>query len=78
MPPKTESSHFNVILARFAEKHGIDIQTFTVHYNNGTIEEPELDKYFMHDRAVIKFQFIYIKVLESGHDTTYRLDGKAA
>jgi alpha,alpha-trehalase len=37
-------------------------------YNNETIKEPELDEYFKHDRAV----------RESGHDTTYRLEGRAA
>ena len=68
MPPETEQSHFNVILAPFAEKRGLDIQTFSVLYNNGTIQEPELDAYFMHDRAV----------RESGHDTTYRLEGRCA
>ncbi|RKP20232.1 glycoside hydrolase, partial [Rozella allomycis CSF55] len=68
MPPETEPSHFNVILAPFAEKLGVDIHTYSNLYNNGTISEPELDSYFVHDRSV----------RESGHDTTYRLDGKCA
>jgi alpha,alpha-trehalase len=37
-------------------------------YNNGRVEEPELDDYFLHDRAV----------RESGHDTSYRLERVAA
>jgi alpha,alpha-trehalase len=35
-------------------------------YNSGTLKEPELDEYFLHDRAV----------RESGHDTTYRYEGR--
>lgn len=68
MPPETEASHFNVILAPYAEKHGLDIITFSTLYNNGTLVEPELDAYFVHDRSV----------RESGHDTTYRFEGKCA
>ena len=37
-------------------------------YDEGEIKEPELDDYILHDRAV----------RESGHDTSYRLDKKAA
>ena len=37
-------------------------------YNAKQVHEPDLDEYFLHDRAV----------RESGHDTSYRLEGKAA
>ncbi|KAI1036003.1 hypothetical protein LB505_006579 [Fusarium chuoi] len=39
-------------------------EQFVRAYNHGEVEEPELDEYFMHDRAV----------RESGHDTSYRLE----
>ena len=64
VPPETEATHFTHILRPFAEKHGISINEFTRKYNNGEIKEPDLDEYFMHDRAV----------RESGHDTSYRLE----
>ncbi|KAF6842303.1 neutral trehalase [Colletotrichum musicola] len=68
VPPETEAGHFVHILEPYAEKHGISWQEFVQAYNHGKIKEPELDVYFMHDRAV----------RESGHDTTYRLEGVCA
>lgn len=68
MPPETESSHFDAILSPYAQKYGVDIPTFSKMYNEGDVTEPELDEYFVHDRAV----------RESGHDTTYRLEHKCA
>lgn len=68
IPPETEASHFTHILEPYAHKHGISILEFTQGYNDGTIKEPELDEYFVHDRAV----------RESGHDTTYRFEKKCA
>ncbi|KAJ8128331.1 hypothetical protein O1611_g5302 [Lasiodiplodia mahajangana] len=38
--------------------------TFVKAYNHGEVIEPDLDEYFLHDRAV----------RESGHDTSYRLE----
>lgn len=64
IPPETEASHFNHILAPFASKHGVSIDEFVQLYNDQKVHEPELDEYFMHDRAV----------RESGHDTTYRFE----
>jgi alpha,alpha-trehalase len=40
------------------------VDEFNELYNDGVIKEPELDEYFLHDRAV----------RESGHDTTYRFE----
>ena len=68
VPPETESTHFVHILTPYAVKHGIEFQEFVQKYNSGEIKEPELDIYFLHDRAV----------RESGHDTTYRLEKVAA
>ncbi|KAI9342114.1 trehalase-domain-containing protein [Pilaira anomala] len=64
IPPETEASHFVHIIEPFAEKHNLSVDEFNEKYNDGTIQEPELDEYFMHDRAV----------RESGHDTTYRFE----
>lgn len=68
IPPETEASHFQTILKDFVEKYNITQQDFIEKYNNREILEPDLDEYFLHDSAV----------RESGHDTTYRLEGKAA
>ncbi|KAG9245152.1 neutral trehalase [Calycina marina] len=64
IPPETEPTHFTHILEPYANKNGISLDDFVVGYNNRTIHEPELDEYFLHDRAV----------RESGHDTSYRLE----
>lgn len=68
IPPETEASHFDAILAPYLKKHNISQEEFITKYNSKEISEPDLDEYFLHDRAV----------RESGHDTTYRLEGKAA
>jgi alpha,alpha-trehalase len=64
IPPETEASHFTHILEPYAHKHGLSVLDFSEKYNDGTIKEPQLDEYFLHDRAV----------RESGHDTTYRFE----
>lgn len=64
IPPETEASHFTHILEPFAHKHGLSVLDFSEKYNDGSIKEPQLDEYFLHDRAV----------RESGHDTTYRFE----
>lgn len=48
----------------------MEVPEFIEAYNryDGTVTEPELDEYFLHDRAV----------RESGHDTSYRLENVAA
>ncbi|CAD6890322.1 unnamed protein product [Tilletia controversa] len=68
VPPETEASHFTHVLRPYAEKLGISVNEFTHKYNHGEVKEPELDEYFMHDRAV----------RESGHDTSYRLEKRCA
>ncbi|GAA93898.1 hypothetical protein E5Q_00544 [Mixia osmundae IAM 14324] len=68
IPPETEASHFTHVLQPYAKKNGISVNDYIRKYNSGEIEEPELDAFFLHDRAV----------RESGHDTSYRLEGKCA
>ncbi|ORX93443.1 neutral trehalase [Basidiobolus meristosporus CBS 931.73] len=68
IPPETEASHFDHVIAPFAEKLGVDIETYQKLYNEGQVIEPELDDYFINDRAV----------RESGHDTTYRFEKRCA
>ncbi|KAF2842044.1 glycoside hydrolase family 37 protein [Patellaria atrata CBS 101060] len=68
VPPETESTHFTHVLEPYAEKNNMTFEEFVDAYNNGRVKEPELDEYFLHDRAV----------RESGHDTSYRLERVAA
>ncbi|CAO3630703.1 unnamed protein product [Cunninghamella blakesleeana] len=68
IPPETEASHFDHIIEKYANRHGLSIPEFDKQYTYEKINEPELDEYFLHDRAV----------RESGHDTTYRFEGVCA
>ncbi|KAG0231811.1 alpha,alpha-trehalase nth1 [Actinomortierella wolfii] len=68
MPPETEATHFDHVIKPYADAMGLSIEEYSRGYNSGEIKEPELDTYFIHDRAV----------RESGHDTTYRLDNCCA
>lgn len=64
VPPETEANHFVHVLDPYCKKYNMKFEEFVDAYNNGRVDEPELDEYFMHDRAV----------RESGHDTTYRFE----
>ncbi|KAI9321904.1 trehalase-domain-containing protein [Dichotomocladium elegans] len=64
IPPETEASHFDHVIEPYASRLGISKEKYMDEYNSGAIQEPELDEYFLHDRAV----------RESGHDTTYRFE----
>ncbi|EIE88066.1 trehalase [Rhizopus delemar RA 99-880] len=66
IPPETEASHFDHVILPYAQRLGLSIPEYMKQYNSGTLKEPELDEYFLHDRAV----------RESGHDTTYRYEGR--
>jgi alpha,alpha-trehalase len=68
VPPETEPGHFIHKCEKYFDKYDLTYEEFIVEYNEGRIHEPELDEYFMHDRAV----------RESGHDTTYRFEGCCA
>lgn len=63
IPPETEPGHFDVILHPYADQTELPFETYVAWYQTGAIEEPALDLFFVHDRAV----------RESGHDTSYRL-----
>jgi alpha,alpha-trehalase len=68
IPLEVEPGHYDIVIKPFADKHSMSIDEFTRSYNHGNIDEPELEKYLEHDRGV----------MESGHDTSVRLEGKAA
>lgn len=59
IPPETEASHFTHVFQPYADKLEISVNEYMEKYNDGEIDEPVLDEYFLHDRAV----------RESGHDT---------
>jgi alpha,alpha-trehalase len=68
VPPEVEPGHYDPIFRIYAEKYNTDIKTFEQDYRSGKINEPGLDIFFMHDRAM----------RESGHDTSYRLLDRCA
>ncbi len=68
MPPETEEGHFDAVLRPYAEAAGMDLRAFARAVRRREIVVPELDAYFVHDRAL----------RESGHDNSYRLEGRAA
>jgi alpha,alpha-trehalase len=67
-PPEVEPGHFNALFARFAKRYSMDAASFEKAYRSGSLKVPELDEYFVSDRAM----------RESGHDTSYRLIGLCA
>jgi alpha,alpha-trehalase len=68
MPPETEADHFDGHLKPYAEAAGMDVVRFRKAVRRRDIVDPELDAYFVHDRTL----------RESGHDNSYRLEGRAA
>lgn len=68
IPPETEKGHFKEVLQEYANKHKMPIEEFVQKYRSGKIKDRELDAYFVHDRSV----------RESGHDTSWRLENRAA
>ncbi len=78
IPPETEPGHFDEQLEIYAEKLNMPLNEFAEAYQSGNLpslsnaksdlELPSLDDYFLHDRSL----------RESGHDTTWRLDGVCA
>jgi alpha,alpha-trehalase len=67
IPPETEAKHFERILTPYARKYGMTAEELAQQYDDGKINEPDLDEFFLHDRAV----------RESGHDTSRRLENVA-
>ena len=68
IPPEVESTAFDHILGPYAEKHNMSMTEIGQAYTEGLIQEPELDTFFLHDRAL----------RESGHDTSNRFVGVCA
>jgi alpha,alpha-trehalase len=68
MPPETEVEHFDGHLKPYAEAAGMDVAHYRQAIRWREIVVPELDEYFVHDRTL----------RESGHDNSYRLEGRAA
>tara|TARA_R110001592_G_scaffold187969_4_gene432955 strand:- start:3979 stop:5835 length:1857 start_codon:yes stop_codon:yes gene_type:complete len=67
-PPECEEGHFDSIIKPFADKLDMSIRDYEKDYANGIISNDALDTYFIHDRTV----------RESGHDTSYRIEGICA
>ena len=68
LPPECEALHFAPVMSSYAGKYGMSLEQVTEAYNNGEIQEPDIDIFCLHDRAV----------RESGHDTSNRLEYVAA
>jgi len=68
MPPEAEAGHFDHVIGPEAEKAGISLRAYEKLYFERKISNQRLDRYFVHDRSV----------RESGHDTSYRLEGVCA
>lgn len=68
MPPECEKGHFDSIIQPFAENLQMPLGVYIEKYNSGELLNPDLDAYFIHDRSV----------RESGHDTSYRIEGNCA
>jgi hypothetical protein len=45
------AGHFDHVLKPFADGHNMNVAEFACEYQKGTIIEPLLDEYFVHDRA---------------------------
>ena len=68
MTPEAEEGHYDAILRPYAEQLNCSIEDYVARYQNNEIENKDLDAYFLHDRTV----------RESGHDTSYRIEGNCA
>ena len=66
--PEVPIKDYTHVLEPYAEKYNMKIEEFGRAYTNRELKEPDLDVYFLHDRAV----------RENGHDTTNRLEGVCA
>jgi len=66
--PECEHGHYDAVLKPFAQRAKLSITDFSKQYQEGKIKNKALDAYFTHDRTV----------RESGHDTSYRIEGNCA
>ena len=67
-PPECESTQFSHILKPYTRKYNLSVPEVMQKYNDGEINEPNLDAFTLHDRAV----------RECGHDTSNRVEGVCA
>jgi alpha,alpha-trehalase len=68
MTPEVEEGHYDAILKPIADKANCTIEEYIEKYQSNEIKNGSLDTYFLHDRTV----------RESGHDTSYRIEGNCA
>jgi neutral trehalase len=68
IPKECEEGAFDAIIAPHALNSGLSVKEYQHAYDSGEIKNSELDSYFASDAGV----------RESGHDTSYRLDGICA
>jgi alpha,alpha-trehalase len=68
MPPECEKGHFDAVLKPYADSLKMPLDQYLLKYESGEISNKEVDAYFVHDRSV----------RESGHDTSYRIEGNCA
>ncbi|MEM9686205.1 MAG: alpha,alpha-trehalase [Bacteroidota bacterium] len=68
IPPETEEGHYDAVITPFAKTAKLSVAEYIEHYAEGRIQNEALDHYFLHDRTV----------RESGHDTSYRIEGTCA
>ncbi|HLE00999.1 MAG TPA: trehalase family glycosidase [Bdellovibrionota bacterium] len=66
--PEVEKGGYDALVGPFARAEGFKPGEYLARYTHGLSANPKLDLIFKHDRAV----------RESGHDTTYRFDLRAA
>jgi alpha,alpha-trehalase len=66
--PEAEEGHYDYVLKKYKNNDAQSVKEFGQKYMLREIENNALDDYFLHDRSV----------RESGHDTTYRLEGICA
>lgn len=66
--PEVEPGHYDAVYADFAKRVRMSPKEFERLFTSGRIRSAELGEYFIHDRAM----------RESGHDTSYRLEGRCA
>jgi alpha,alpha-trehalase len=66
--PEVEPGHYDPILRPYALKAGLAPAAYLTEYQSGRLKNPALDAFFLQDRVE----------RESGHDTTYRFDDRAA
>lgn len=67
-PPETEEGHFNAVVEPYADRLSISPEQYLASFNEGKVQNAELEQFVEHDGAV----------RESGHDTTNALVGRAA